>query len=192
MAPQDPRSAQQIETRKLQLSLVFMVVFYTTTKMSFVELLAIVVFGPDFRIIPGDTLVDPPLDSPIAWILGFLNLAVLTYGFSIFFRGCRLEVYSRPSPICDVITSLPALALAAFALLAGRPVPPGEFFSRVARWWWRSEELGGQAEIVAETEALFTPIGVTIGVSMAAAEVVVDHLWPMVRTYAAAESRKRD
>jgi hypothetical protein len=88
------------------------------------------------------------------------------------------------------MTSLPALAMAAFMLLAGRPVPLGELGGRVTRWWWRSEEVGGEAEIVAEAEALFTPIGVTIGVSLAAAETVVEHLWPMVRAYAA-ESRKR-
>jgi hypothetical protein len=64
-------------------------------------------------------------------------------------------------------------------------VPLGEFVSRVARWWWRSEELGGQAQIVDETSALFTPIGLTIGVSIVAAEVIVDYLYPIVTKYAA-------
>ncbi|KAF1823919.1 uncharacterized protein K489DRAFT_429950 [Dissoconium aciculare CBS 342.82] len=147
MPNENPRLANYLETRKLQLSLVFMIVFYTFTKMSFVELLAIVIFGPNFRIIPGDTLEKPPLDSPTAWILGFANLAILTFGFSIAFRGWREAVYSRPSLICDIIASIPAIPLAAFTLLAGRPVPLGELVSRVARWWWRSEELGGQAQI---------------------------------------------
>jgi hypothetical protein len=185
----NPQKANYLETRKLQLSILFMIVFYTFTKMSFVELLAIVIFGPNFRIIPGDTLEKPPLDSPTAWILGFANLAILTFGLSIAFRGWREAVYSRPSLICDIIASIPAIPLAAFTLLAGRPVPLGEFVSRVARWWWRSEELGGQAQIVDETSALFTPIGLTIGVSIVAAEVIVDYLYPIVTKYAA-KSRK--
>jgi hypothetical protein len=150
-----------------------MIIFYTFTKMSFVELVAIIIFGPNFRIIPGDTLEKPPLDSPTAWILGFTNLVILTFGLSIAFRGWRQAVYPRPSLICDIITSIPAMPLAAFTLLAGRPVPPGEFVSRIARWWWRSEELGGQAQIVDETNALFTPIGLTIGISIIAAELVL-------------------
>jgi hypothetical protein len=68
-----------------------MIIFYTFTKMSFVELLAIAIFGPSFRIIPGDTLARPPLDSPIAWILGFLTFAVWRHSpFSLVDR-CRHE-----------------------------------------------------------------------------------------------------
>jgi hypothetical protein len=191
MSQQYPRLAEQLESRELQLSFVFMIIFYTFTKMSFVELLAIAIFGPSFRIIPGDTLARPPLDSPIAWILGFLTFAVLTYGFCITFREWRREVYSRPSLVCDTITFIPAILLTALALLAGRPVPPREFVSRVVRWWWRSEELGGQVQIVDETNALFTLIGVTIGVSMAAAETLVRYVYPRVTTFAA-RSRRRD
>jgi hypothetical protein len=65
MPPPQPQVANaHLETRKLQLTLIFMTIFYTTTKMSFIELLAIVTFGPSFRIIPNDTLINPPLDSP--------------------------------------------------------------------------------------------------------------------------------
>jgi hypothetical protein len=144
MPQQDSRMANQRETRKLQLTFVFMIIFYTFTKVSFIELLAIVIFGQDFRIVPGDVLANPPVHSPTAWILGFLSLAVLTCGLSITFQKWRQDVYPRPSLIFDTITSVLAISLAAIFLLGVRPVPPGEFVSRVARLWWQSEEIGGR------------------------------------------------